>query len=110
MDMFYFSVISQLVSTIREDMGSIYTISEAVAELDVLYSLANYSLSTLHVVRPQFSTHYTAITVGRHPILDGIAHDPPVPNNIVILSQFTTTFFDVNIKKIKTFNYVVNLF
>lgn len=68
---------------IRADISSIYTISEAMSQLDVLYALCKYALTTLRCVRPRFSKYATAISNGRHPVLELVKNEIPVPNNTV---------------------------
>lgn len=75
-------IVAQLVTDIREKIGSLYKVSDAVANLDLLHSLATYSLGR-QVVRPKFSQSVTSITKGRHPILDRIKVEPTVPNDTV---------------------------
>lgn len=87
MFLFLIRVISELITGIRCDIGSLYKISEAVANLDVLYALANYALTSLRCVRPTFSDRVTAITMGRHPVLDSVGNNTPVPNNTVCLNE-----------------------
>jgi DNA mismatch repair protein MSH4 len=95
---FNFRVITELVVSIRADIGSLYKISEAVANLDVLYALANYSLTTLRCVRPKFSKDATSITMGRHPVLDSMASISPVANNTVCSCSCSEVSCDTSLK------------
>ncbi|CAL8147507.1 unnamed protein product [Orchesella dallaii] len=84
-------VLLELISGIRCDIGTLYKISEAIGNLDLIYSLANYALTTPRCVRPSFLSDVTAVTMGRHPILDSICEDPAVPNNTYISNDCNFT-------------------
>ena len=75
-------IVAQLVADIREKIGSLYKVSDAVANLDLIHTLATYSLGR-HVVRPKFSQNVTSITKGRHPVLDKLKVEPTMPNDTV---------------------------
>ncbi|XP_032231017.2 mutS protein homolog 4 [Nematostella vectensis] len=73
-------VVSELLSDIRDQIGCLYKLAELVSMLDMLVSFAH--ICTLSdYVRPEF-TDTLAIKQGRHPILDKILHETPVPNNM----------------------------
>lgn len=84
----YSSVITELITRIRNDIGILFKVSEAIGNLDLLYSLANYALTTPRSVRPEFSQDTTSVRMGRHPILDSISADPSTPNNTVSIYFF----------------------
>ncbi|XP_022256974.1 mutS protein homolog 4-like, partial [Limulus polyphemus] len=75
-------VVSELLTKIREHMGCLYKLAEAVSSLDFLVSLAHQCTMSTYV-RPEF-TDTTAIKNGHHPILEKIQLDSPVPNNTFI--------------------------
>ncbi|CAG7821651.1 unnamed protein product [Allacma fusca] len=79
-------VIAQLIEDIRQEIGSLYKISEAIANLDVLHSFAMYA-TLFKSVRPSFSKFATAVVKGRHPILDSISFEPPVANDTFLSSD-----------------------
>lgn len=83
----FYSVISELISSIRDDISILYKVSDAIGSLDLIQSLANYAIVTPRCVRPSFATYTTAITMGRHPILDSISAEPTVPNNTVLYAR-----------------------
>ncbi|KAH8101458.1 muts domain V-domain-containing protein [Cristinia sonorae] len=74
-------VIQSLVSEVVSNIGALYKASEAVAMVDMLWSLAHAAI--LHnYVRPEF-TGTLAIKAGRHPILEGVqAAGTLVPNDV----------------------------
>lgn len=60
-------ILTELLSQIRESIGSLYKLSEIVATLDMLVSLAD--ISSMHgFVRPTFGDSLEVIN-GKHPIL-----------------------------------------
>ncbi|KAK3734853.1 hypothetical protein QZH41_017561, partial [Actinostola sp. cb2023] len=73
-------VVSELLREIRDCIGCLYKLGELVSSLDLLTSFSH--LCTLSdYVRPEF-TDTLAIKQGRHPILDKILPESPVPNNV----------------------------
>ncbi|CAH1773969.1 unnamed protein product [Owenia fusiformis] len=72
-------VVSGLLVDIREHIGCLYKLTECVAMLDMLVSFA-HACTVANYCRPEF-TDTLAIKQGRHPILDQITIDSPVPNN-----------------------------
>ncbi|XP_072181746.1 mutS protein homolog 4-like [Diadema setosum] len=73
-------VVSKLLNDIREHVGCLYKLAECVSVIDMLVSFAHVCTLSDYV-RPDF-TDTLAIKQGKHPILDKISYDPPVPNNI----------------------------
>ncbi|XP_064400656.1 mutS protein homolog 4-like isoform X2 [Halichondria panicea] len=72
-------VLKELLSDIREQIGCLYKLTESVAMLDMLHSFA-HSCTVSDYVRPEF-TNTLAVKQGRHPMLEKISYDPPIPNN-----------------------------
>ncbi|XP_052072312.1 mutS protein homolog 4-like [Mytilus californianus] len=72
-------VVKEVLGSIRDQIGCLYKLTEAVSLLDMLLSFAN-SCTLSDYVRPEF-TDTLAIKQGRHPILEKICCDSPVPNN-----------------------------
>ncbi|XP_070563567.1 mutS protein homolog 4-like [Ptychodera flava] len=72
-------VVTELMTEIREHIGCLYKLTECVAVLDMLVSFA-HACTLGEYVRPEF-TDTLAIKQGRHPILEKISAEPPVPNN-----------------------------
>ncbi|KAK6172054.1 hypothetical protein SNE40_018018 [Patella caerulea] len=64
---------------IRQHVGCLYKLSEAVSMIDMLVSFA-HACTLSSYVRPIF-TDTLAIKQGRHPILEKIGLNAPVPNN-----------------------------
>ena len=77
----YFSVICNLLADVRKDIGCFFRLCEMIAELDMLISFANLS-SVSTYVRPQFG-RILDIKQSRHPILDLVLQNEPVPNDVV---------------------------
>ncbi|WVQ80249.1 hypothetical protein IAT38_002354 [Cryptococcus sp. DSM 104549] len=72
----------------------LYNCSEAVAQLDVLASLAHTS-SGHNCVRPEFNGTF-AIHSGRHPILDStLGIGVCVPNNVQVYATSRTSHFQI---------------
>lgn len=72
-------VVSELLADIREYVGCLYKLSEAVSMLDMLIGFA-HACTLSDYVKPEF-TDTLAIKQGRHPIIEKISIDSPVPNN-----------------------------
>ncbi|XP_037802135.1 mutS protein homolog 4-like [Penaeus monodon] len=72
-------IVSEMLIEARGRMGVLHGLGEAIANLDLVVSLA-HSAALGSWVRPEFS-RALAIRCGRHPILDVLAPTPPVPNN-----------------------------
>jgi DNA mismatch repair protein MSH4 len=76
-----FSVICDLLADLRNDIGCLFKLCEVVAELDMLLSFSNLS-SVSTYVRPHFGRALD-IKQSRHPILDLVLQQEPVPNDVV---------------------------
>ncbi|KAK3083385.1 hypothetical protein FSP39_021201 [Pinctada imbricata] len=74
------SVVTELLSDIRDNIGCLYKLSETVAVVDMLQSFA-HACTLSNYVRPEF-TDTLAIKQGRHPILEKISVEAPVPNDV----------------------------
>ncbi|KAK3538258.1 hypothetical protein QTP70_033065, partial [Hemibagrus guttatus] len=72
-------VICRLLNEVYKHVHCLYKLSDAVSLLDMLLSLANVCTISDYV-RPEF-TDTLAIRQGRHPILERIAGQQPIPNN-----------------------------
>ena len=72
-------VLSELLADIRDQIGCLYKLTECVAVMDMLHAFA-HACTLSDYVRPEF-TDTLAIKQGRHPILEKIAMDSPIPNN-----------------------------
>lgn len=90
-----YSVISDLLQSLRERVGCLYKLSECVAMLDLVVALTQvcsvleYGMSDLKlfiqhylIVRPEFNDTL-AIKQGRHPILEKLSQESLVPNSAV---------------------------
>ncbi|KAI5997385.1 muts domain V-domain-containing protein [Pisolithus albus] len=74
-------IIQDLVEQILAYSGALYTASEAVAIVDLLWSFAHASIMR-NYVRPEFTGTF-AVKAGRHPILETVqAAGTLVPNDI----------------------------
>ncbi|XP_072025616.1 mutS protein homolog 4-like [Amphiura filiformis] len=72
-------VVTELLNEIREYVGCLYKLAECVSMLDMLVAFA-HACTLADYVRPDF-TDTLAIKQGKHPILEKIAFEPPIPNN-----------------------------
>ncbi len=73
-----------LIDTLHEDLMALQTSANAVAELDVLTTLAERA-DSLQLRRPEL-TKETGIDIvaGRHLVVERVLKDPFVPNNLVL--------------------------
>ncbi|XP_022321107.2 mutS protein homolog 4-like isoform X2 [Crassostrea virginica] len=74
-------VVTELLGDLRNHFGCLYKLSEAVSMIDMLQSFA-HACTLSSYVKPEFTKDTFAIKQGRHPILERISADIPVPNNI----------------------------
>ncbi|XP_077981944.1 mutS protein homolog 4-like [Glandiceps talaboti] len=72
-------VVTELMNELRDHIGCLYKLTECVAVTDMLVSFA-HACTLGEYVKPEF-TDTLAIKQGRHPILEKISLEPPVPNN-----------------------------
>ncbi|KAF4084026.1 hypothetical protein AMELA_G00124150 [Ameiurus melas] len=72
-------VVRRLLNEVYKQIHCLYKLSDAVSMLDMLLSLANVCTISDYV-RPEF-TDTLAIRQGRHPILERVAGQQPIPNN-----------------------------
>ncbi|XP_026789533.3 mutS protein homolog 4 isoform X2 [Pangasianodon hypophthalmus] len=72
-------VVCRLLNEVYKHIHCLYKLSDAVSMLDMLLSLANVCTISDYV-RPEF-TDTLAIRQGRHPILERVAGQQPIPNN-----------------------------
>ncbi|XP_062863717.1 mutS protein homolog 4 [Trichomycterus rosablanca] len=77
-----YMVVCRLLNGVYEQIHCLYKLSDAVSMLDMLLSLANVCTISDYV-RPEF-TDTMAIKQGRHPILERIGGQQPIPNNSYI--------------------------
>ncbi|XP_076757230.1 mutS protein homolog 4 [Xylocopa sonorina] len=73
-------LLCDLLQNIREYIGRLFQLSGDVAELDLIISLAQVS-SCQTYVKPTFGSKLELLD-SRHPIMDVIGLDGPIPNNI----------------------------
>ncbi|XP_045212131.2 mutS protein homolog 4-like isoform X2 [Mercenaria mercenaria] len=73
-------VMTELLNNIRDDIGALYKLTETVATIDMLLSFA-HACTLSDFVRPEFTDTF-AVKQSRHPILEKISIEHPVPNNI----------------------------
>lgn len=74
-------VVTELLGDLRNHFGCLYKLSEAVSMIDMLQSFA-HACTLSSYVKPEFTKDTFAVKQGRHPILERITPDMPVPNNI----------------------------
>ncbi|KAM9466550.1 mutS protein homolog 4 [Clarias gariepinus] len=72
-------VVCRLLNDVYSHIHCLYKLSDAVSLLDMLVSLANVCTISDYV-RPEF-TDTLAIKQGRHPILERMVGQQPIPNN-----------------------------
>ena len=75
------AVLNELLNEVREYIGFLYTLSENLANMDMLLSFATVTLSE-ELVKPEFGDKMM-IQAGRHPLLEQFSVDV-TPNNINI--------------------------
>ncbi|GIX70034.1 mutS protein homolog 4 [Caerostris darwini] len=78
-------IINEVLNEIREHIGCLYNLTEAVSSIDFLLSLAHVCTLSDHV-RPEFST-CLAIKNGRHPVIDKICTTTFIPNNAFLCEE-----------------------
>uniref|UniRef100_K1PAT4 MutS-like protein 4 n=1 Tax=Magallana gigas TaxID=29159 RepID=K1PAT4_MAGGI len=74
-------VVTELLGDLRNHFGCLYKLSEAVSMIDMLQSFA-HACTLSSYVKPEFTKDTFAVKQGRHPILERITPDMPIPNNI----------------------------
>ena len=78
-------VIQELINSIREDVAPLFKISESIAMLDMIASLADL-VTIQNYCRPEL-TKTLAIKDGRHPIREKIQDEKYVPNDVYATQQ-----------------------
>ncbi|GFQ66206.1 mutS protein homolog 4 [Trichonephila clavata] len=78
-------IINEVLNEIREHIGCLYNLTEAVSSIDFLLSLAHVCTLSDHV-RPEFSTSL-AIKNGRHPVVEKICGTTFMPNNAFLCEE-----------------------
>lgn len=73
----------EMLKELRKYMSSIYNLCNSIADLDLIFSFAQYSMRS-GLVRPKFG-QCLDIKNSRHPILNLINSTLPVANDIVSL-------------------------
>ncbi|XP_059093663.1 mutS protein homolog 4-like isoform X2 [Tigriopus californicus] len=73
------TIIQELLGEVRDAIGSLYKLGEAVCSLDLLLALTEVSMKDDYS-RPQFGNS-TVIKQGRHPILDSMERKEVVAND-----------------------------
>ncbi|CAG8564154.1 9477_t:CDS:10 [Paraglomus brasilianum] len=81
--------VTELISEICSNIGILYEISESIAMLDLITSLAHQCTVSNNYFRPEF-TETLAIKSGRHPICEHFCIDSFIPNDTYANS--TTNF------------------
>lgn len=71
----------EMLKELRKYMSCIYDLCNCIAELDLIFSFAQYSMRS-GLIRPKFG-QYMQIKNSKHPILDFINSIVPVENDIV---------------------------
>jgi len=75
-------VTENILVEIRNNVGSIYKVAEAVALLDMICAFTTYVTITPSCVRPAFSTDGPlAIKQGRNPLVEKLFTEPFIPND-----------------------------
>lgn len=81
-----------MLQEIRPYIGSLYTLCENIAELDLIVSFVQTS-KVFTFVRPTFSTDRMNIRSSVHPILNYVSRCKPVANDIVSEIVYTCRIF-----------------
>ncbi|GFY01527.1 mutS protein homolog 4 [Trichonephila clavipes] len=78
-------IINEVLNEVREHIGCLYNLTEAVSSIDFLLSLAHVCTLSDHV-RPEFSTSL-AIKNGRHSVIEKICGTTFMPNNAFLCEE-----------------------
>ncbi len=77
----------ELFDKILPEIARLQSLSQAIAELDVLANFAERAI-TLHYVKPQLSEQSGInIDAGRHPVVEQMTHEAFIPNPVVLTQQ-----------------------
>ncbi|MGV2870922.1 DNA mismatch repair protein MutS [Colwellia sp. E150_009] len=77
----------ELFDKILPEIARLQSLSQAIAELDVLANFAERAI-TLHYVKPQLSEQSGInINAGRHPVVEQMTHEAFIPNPVVLTQQ-----------------------
>ncbi|KAG5872036.1 hypothetical protein JTB14_021930 [Gonioctena quinquepunctata] len=79
-------MVHAVIVDIKKHIYLFYTLCEGIAQLDVLQSLANASITNGYV-RPYFG-EFTEICSAQHPLLDFLLPTKPVSNSIICNDDF----------------------
>ncbi|XP_025409358.1 mutS protein homolog 4-like [Sipha flava] len=74
------AMLFEMLKELRKYMSCIYDLCNSVAELDLIFSFAHYSMRS-GLIRPKFG-QYMSVKNSKHPILDLINSVVPVENDI----------------------------
>lgn len=77
----FYSILETLITVLREDVGCLFQLSEDIAEIDLVMSLARIS-AIPDYVKPIFGESLRVIN-SKHPIIDIFGSELPRPNDIV---------------------------
>ncbi|XP_060516241.1 uncharacterized protein LOC132695793 [Cylas formicarius] len=80
------SVIRSVMIDMREHISLFFTLCDKIAYLDVIQSLATVSLCYGYT-RPMFA-NYTEVIHGRHPLLEFLCDEEPVPNSVEVCEHY----------------------
>ncbi len=84
------ALFSQLIDKIKKDLYNLQQLSNCLAVIDAIYSLAVVS-SNFGYVRPTFNNdHLLNIVSGKHPILNSFKNIKYVPNDLYMDKEVTT--------------------
>nr|XP_015920882.2 mutS protein homolog 4 isoform X1 [Parasteatoda tepidariorum] len=78
-------IINEVLNEIRDHIGCLYNLTEAVSSIDFLLSLAHVCTLSDHV-RPNFS-NTLAIKNGRHPVVEKVIGTTFVPNDVFLCEE-----------------------
>ena len=78
---YLFSILETLITVLREDVGCLFQLSEDIAEMDLVMSLARIS-GIPDYVKPIFGESLRVVN-SKHPIIDILGSELPRPNDIV---------------------------
>ncbi len=77
----------ELFDKILPEIAQLQSLSQAIAELDVLANFAERAI-TLNYVKPQLSEQSGInIDAGRHPVVEQMTHEAFIPNPVVLTQQ-----------------------
>lgn len=87
--LFFSRMLFEMLKELRKYIGCIYDLCNSIADLDLIFSFAQYSMNS-GLTKPKFG-QFMNIKNSRHPILDFISSVVLIPNDIVSFIGYKDT-------------------